>query len=125
MVKVGVGINLINLGFRLQSPNTSSSSSCDSFSIHMALEFTQNGPSWPKNVMRIPLDSGALASVGAPFESSSSFIWLNLNGGVETRSGGPLDLWGYPFFQAKTELISAPAPACTVVTRSGIRPSSR
>jgi len=115
--------NFINVGFRFQSPNISSS--CDSFSIHMALEFTQNGPSWPKNVTQIPLDSGALPGVGAPYESSSTFTWLRLAGGIRTRTGGPLDSWGYPFFQTKTALISAPATECTVVTRSAIRRSSR
>ena len=115
--------NFITVDFRFQSPNNSSR--CDSFSINIALEFTQNGPSWPKNVTQIPLDSGALAGVGAPYESSSTFIWLRLAGGIQTRTGGPLDLWGYPFFKTKTSLISAPAPACTVVTRSGIRRASR
>ena len=115
--------NFITVDFRFQSPNNSSR--CDSFSIHMALEFTQNGPSWPKNVTQIPLDSGALPDVGAPYESSSTFIWLRLAGGIQTRTGGPLDLWGYPFFKTKTSLISAPAPECTVVTRSAIRRSSR
>ena len=115
--------NFINVGFRFQSPNISSR--CDSFSIHMALEFTQNGPSWPKNVTQVPLDSGALPDVGAPYESSSTFIGLRLAGGIKTRTGGPLDLWGYPFFKTKTSLISAPAPACNVVTRSAIRRSSR
>lgn len=115
--------NFITVSFRFQSPNKSTR--CDSFSIHMALEFTQNGPSWPKNVTQVPLDSGALPGVGAPYESSSTFIGLRLAGGIKTRTGGPLDLWGYPFFQTKTALISAPAPECTVVTRSAIRRSSR